>query len=456
MTIFLNHARTALAWGVQFLKTLTFIRVARFFFVLFLLTFPFQIRALLYGVPVYQTGGFDFYTSFFAYFSDICFFLSFLAWALSLWKREGDRQFHLGDDMLSFLLLALLLIMVGNAFFVTASELHFFVTFRFVELFLLYLMVVNRVLRQQHIVLLLLLGLCFQAFVALYQYVLQGAVGLSFLGEASVNATSLGVAKIDLGSQKILRAFGTMPHANVLGGLMFMGILYAVALVKRYRWFIAGILCLLALGLLFSFSRSAFFALVAAFLLYISVQNSRIVMKYIVLAVSVLLFFVVVFRLEEVVLKRFLFDDTASTQERTLYLKIGRDMLFDQPLGVGLGAFTLHMQDYTVTKLKPWLFQPVHNIFLLIADEVGVVGGSLFVSLFVYMFYRLLRLLRKQKTDENRFAVALLLSLLVGIGVIGCFDHYFVTIYQGQIMLFVYFGFVSSLLSSDLLPARNS
>lgn len=456
MTIFRNHARTALAWGVQFLKTLTFIRVARFFFVLFLLTFPFQIRALLYGVPVYQTGGFDFYTSFFLYFSDVCFFLSFLTWALSLWRSEGGRHFHLGDDMLSFLLLALLLIMVGNAFFVSASELHFFVTFRFAELFMLYLMVVNRVLRQQHMVLLLLLGLCFQAFVALYQYVLQGSVGLSFLGEAAVNTSSLGVAKIDLGSQKILRAFGTMPHANVLGGLMFMGILYAVALVKKYRWFVAGILCLLALGLLFSFSRSAFFALVAAFLLYISVQNSKIVMKYIVLAVTLLFFFVVVFRLEDVVLKRFLFDDAASTQERTLFLKIGRDMLFDQPLGVGLGAFTLHMQDYTATKLKPWLFQPVHNIFLLVADEVGIAGGLLFLSLFVYVFYRLLRLLRKQKTDDNRFAVALLLSLLVGIGVIGFFDHYFVTIYQGQVMLFIYFGFVSSLLSSDLLPARNS
>ncbi len=456
MTIFWNHARTALAWGVQFWNTLTFLKVSRCLFVFFLLTFPFQVRSLLYGVPVYQTGGFDFYTSFFLYFSDVCFFLSFLAWALSLWRREEERQFRLGDEMLSFLLLAVLLIMVGNAFFVNAAELHFFIAFRFVELFLLYLMVVNRVLRQQHMVLLLLFGLCFQAFVALYQYILQGSVGLSFLGEASVNASTLGVAKIDLGPQKILRAFGTMPHANVLGGLMFMGILYTVALAKKYRWFVAGVLCLLSLGLLFSFSRSAFFALVAAFLLYISVQNSKIVIRYIVLALSLLLFFVVIFRLEDVVLKRFLFDDAGSTQERTLYLKIGRDMLFDQPLGVGLGAFTLHMQDYTSTKLQPWLFQPVHNIFLLIADEVGIAGGLLFVSLFVYVFYRLLRLLRKQKTDDNRFAVALLLSMLVGIGVIGFFDHYFVTIYQGQVMLFIYFGFVSSLLSSDLLPNRNS
>ncbi len=453
MVTFLRQARTS--WA-HFCKTLTFLKVSRFFLALFLLTFFFQVRSLLYAVPVYQSGEFDFYSSFFLYFSDICFFLAFISWGMSLWKEEGEWHFHLGDDMLSFILLALLLVMIGNIFLVPRTELQFFAMFRFAELLLLYLMVVNRVLRQEQIVFYLLFGLCFQGLLALYQYVLQQSVGLTFLGEASVNTSTLGVAKIDLGNQQILRAFGTLPHANVLGGVMFMGIIYSVALIKKYRWFIAGVLWLLAMGLLFSFSRSAFFALIAAFLVYISIQNSKIVMKYMVLAMSFLLFFIVVFGLENVVVNRLMFEDQASTVERTMYLKIGMDMLYAQPLGVGLGGFTLQMQDYTTTKLTPWLFQPVHNIFLLMADESGLVGGALFLALFCYSFYRLLRIIKHQKTPENRFSVTLLLSMLAGIIVIGIFDHYFVTIYQAQVMLFIYFGFVSSLLSSERLPARNS
>jgi O-antigen ligase len=178
--------------------------------------------------------------------------------------------------------------------------------------------------------------------------------------------------------------------------------------------------------------------------------------RYVLLAVSVLLFFIIIFRLESVVLTRFMFEDTSSAQERTLYLQISRDMFFDQPFGVGLGAFTLNMQDYTGVKLVPWLFQPVHNVFLLAANELGILGGLLFFAIFGYGFHQLLFLIRMQKNPDNRFPLGLLMAMLVGIAVIGFFDHYFFTIYQAQVMLFVYFGFVSSLLKRERLPSRNS
>lgn len=443
-----------------FSQQLASLKVSRFFLAAFLLTFPFQIRTLLYSSAVYQSGGFDFYTSFFIYFSDLCFVGAFLSWAVSLWKKETEHHFHLGDSILTFLLLALLFLMIGNSFFVAEPQLHFFMTCRFLELFLFYLLIVNRVLPQQQIVLWLLLGFSFQSIIALYQYLLQGSVGLNFLGEAQVNVQTLGVAKIDFGLQKILRAFGTFPHANVLGGMLVMGILYAFSLLKKYRWVAISVICFLIIGLLLSFSRSAFFALIAAFLLYISLQNSKIGFKYILLVLSLLFFFIVIFRLEGLVLQRFLFEDSASLSERAMYLKIGKDMFFDQPLGVGLGGFTLHMQDYTSTKLAPWLFQPVHNIFVLVFDELGVAGGAIFCIIFLYIFYKLLRLIRLQKKHEKRFGVTVLLAMLAGIVVLGCFDHYFFTIYAGQIMLFLYFGFVSGLLSSPLsrprLPSKKS
>jgi hypothetical protein len=243
--------------------------------ILFLFLFPFQIRSLVYTMPFYATGGFDYYSSFFVYLGDVVFLSAFVLWGLSLWRKEQNGRFEKGDLMITFMLLALLLVMIGNVFLVQEPQLQFFMVFRFVELFLVYLMIVNRVVRQEQVVVCLLGGLCFQALVAFYQYVLQGSIGLSFLGEPIANSATLGMAKIEVGSQKILRAFGTFPHANVLGGFLFMGVMYAIALVKKYRWFVGAVVWLLTLGMLFSFSRGAFFALIAAFLLYISHHNKK-------------------------------------------------------------------------------------------------------------------------------------------------------------------------------------
>lgn len=424
----------------------TFLKVSRVFLLIFLLSFLFQIRTLFYNLQLYQTGEFDFYTSFFLYASDLFFLAAFLAWGLSLWRKEST--FQMGDKVLTYLLFGLLVLMGVNVFFVSAPQLHIFLTFRFVELFLLYFMIVNKVLRQQEIVFCLLIGFCFQALVGVFQYFLQSSIGVGFLGEQQVNAGTLGVAKIDFGGHKILRSFGTQAQANVLGGLMFFGILYSVTLLKKNRRLVAGVLCLLTAALILSFSRSALIALVVAFLMYISIQHQKAAIKYVALALSCFLFFLFIFRLDGVFLNRFLVDDLAAAQERTMYLNISHNMLLDHPLGVGLGGFTLHMQDYTTTKLLPWLFQPVHNIFLLMAAELGVAGGLLFCIIFLYSFWSLLKLPNKAGT--------LLGVMLAGITLIGFFDHYFVTIYQGQVLLFVYFAFVSSLLKSERLPSKKS
>ena len=96
--------------------------------------------------------------------------------------------------------------------------------------------------------------------------------------------------------------------------------------------------------------------------------------------------------------------------------------------------------------------------FASVADKVASSYGQsvLFLAIFIYVFYKLLRHIRQQKTAENKFAVGLLLAVISAIIVIGFFDHYFLTIYAGQVMLFIYFGFVGSLLSSARLPLKNS
>ena len=54
-------------------------------------------------------------------------------------------------------------------------------------------------------------------------------------------------------------------------------------------------------------------------------------------------------------------------------------------LGVGMGQFVLNMPTFP-GNFENWQFQPVHNVFLLIWSELGIVG----LGLFVYWLYKML------------------------------------------------------------------
>jgi len=64
-------------------------------------------------------------------------------------------------------------------------------------------------------------GLC-QSFIAISQYVQQKSLGLKFLAESPLNPEIAGVAKIVVEGTKMIRAYGTFPHPNVLAVFMFV------------------------------------------------------------------------------------------------------------------------------------------------------------------------------------------------------------------------------------------
>lgn len=209
-------------------------------------------------------------------------------------------------------------------------------------------------------------------------------------------------------------------------------------------------------GFNFYFLRSAFVALGGAFLVYFSISNTKIPYKQITLWVSIFLLIVVAFNLEEPILSRLMVtpDDSASI-ERTTYLKVAKNIIMHEPFGVGLGHFTLVMQNYEKTKLSPWSMQPVHNVFLLIAVEAGLLSMIIFISLLGYLFFALLVTFVKGPQSDKNFAT-IQLSILTVLVIIFLFDHYFYSFYQGQALFFIYLALSSSLASNTLLPSRKS
>ena len=59
-------------------------------------------------------------------------------------------------------------------------------------------------------------------------------------------------------------------------------------------------------------------------------------------------------------------------------------MIYDKPfLGVGINTFTEVLRAYDDTGVWYYFFEPVHNAFLLIASETGIIGLGLFMLLFL-------------------------------------------------------------------------
>lgn len=433
-----------------------FLGMSRMFLAVFLMVFPFQVQSLVYTGTNFLSGNFNAYRVVAVHMGDVLLLSSLLFWGLAHWKGEVGRTVTLGERVMAFFLIMFMTVMAGGVVLADDKVLFFLMSLQVAVAGLLYLMIVNGVLSREEVLKFLLAGLVLQAALAVGQYFNGHSLGLP--GEPVLASDIPGVAKIDWNGMKILRSYGTFPHANILGGALFMGMMFSFYLFRKKHLLLVAFTALFSAGFLLSFSRSAVFAMMAAFLLYVSLNEGRRIMRFVLLAVSMMVFFIVAFNLEGVFFQRYFFlGGTEAVTERVGYMSIGKKMLFDNPLGVGLGGFTNVMQDYTDEKIAPWVYQPVHNVFLLSANETGIQGAAILLLLIVYVSYRLIKgISKKDEKGEERNFGQILLAVFGGIVIIAFFDHYFYSIYQGRVLLVIFLALASSYLKKFELPRRNS
>lgn len=164
--------------------------------------------------------------------------------------------------------------------------------------------------------------------------------------------------------------------------------------------------------------------------------------------------------------------------ERLFYMKVLASLpatyFFE---GVGIGQLVFVMQQFFDERLLSWQFQPIHNVFLLIFSELGVVGLALFVWFLSYVFlknneniprgtiverfdecstwnipkpvdFASEEMFHVEHSPENRkyghiikgngaISAYMWMAILTVATLIMFFDHYFWTIQQGQLLLWM-------------------
>jgi hypothetical protein len=157
-------------------------------------------------------------------------------------------------------------------------------------------------------------------------------------------------------------------------------------------------------------------------------------------------------------------------RERLTFLLIAKNVIFSNfLLGIGVGQFVIEMQKYSEHILQTWQLQPVHNVFLLVLVELGLVGFSIF-TFFLWKLFHMEQIGTKpeircstwsaegcdvyskppgtnvpRETIESRLNLQTIFrAVLIGFFVIALFDHYLWDIQQGQIMLWMGLGLLAS------------
>ena len=284
-------------------------------------------------------------------------------------------------------------------------------------------------------VLSLSVGVYYSSVLAIWQFLAQSSIGgvLWWLGERSFNLSTPGIAKTTINGAEILRPYATFSHPNVLGGFLtvMLPVILAVLVYRRhviphklYLYFnLTLVLGLFAL--VFTFSRAAWIvSLFGTALVFLA--NPKIINKYASKKNLLLAIFYSVLILS--IILPFLLPQTVdSFKERASFISTAFEMIKLQPVfGYGLNNFIVHFHEFVLPTSGIYIFQPLHNIYLLIFLETGLWGFVVALILISKLY------LRGTRSDFLIFIAVIQLLLL------GLFDHYLVTLQQGQLLLTVF------------------
>lgn len=282
------------------------------------------------------------------------------------------------------------------------------------------------------------LGGVLQGALALHQFFTQQVFANKWLGMAGHSAQELGASVVEFGGERWLRAYGSFGSPNSLGiylaVIVVLGIiLYAGSDSRKIKLGITVGQLIIVSGLILSFSRGAWIAAGAGFLILgyriWGTEQRMGFIKQIMLYLSISLFFI--FTLQPLFFARFTPAnrlESRSINERSSQIIEATQSIKKHPLlGVGPGAYTAALATLH-PKVAAWELQPVHTIYLLFVAEWGI-PASLIMGI-VYLL--LLKKVWRSKTPY--------VAVLAVLGVAGLFDHWVYSMFTGQLLWFVVWG----------------
>lgn len=273
------------------------------------------------------------------------------------------------------------------------------------------------------------LSLIVFGLIGFLQFLKQGSIGgiLYFLGERTFALSTPGVSIYDFEGRQTLRMYSTFSHPNSFAGYTLVSFLVVFRSKlntgrKNALRLMSQIVTLTSI--VFTFSHASYFA--SVFLLTFSFfRNFRFIKAIFIFLISVSMLLPILADN----IRGFVNLPQNTSQRLNLAVSAGELFGKNPLLGVGLNNYVYRLSETSIPKEDIWRLQPVHNIFLLVMVETGLMG---FLA-FCYLLYRLLSY--SLAVRNYNFVAAILAILLTGL-----VDHYWLTLQQNQLLFAVVVG----------------
>jgi hypothetical protein len=277
---------------------------------------------------------------------------------------------------------------------------------------------------------LLSFGLILLSIVSILQFIKQGAVfnNYLFFGEQPYSSATWGVAKESVLGVTRVPAYGFFRHPNILGGFLSIVLIWVYAgleIMKKEKGVLITSFCLGLVSLLLTFSYVAWAGFLTGLLSYLFIRYYKKI-NYEEKKKRILVIFLGMIFLVNIITPLFINFRSDSLNRRGSLLITSIKVIQKYPLfGVGPGNFVSFVEDFR-------FMQPVHNIFFLIFSEYGVFSLLLFICV--------LTLAVKKSLNLNYLFLFLITILQIIFE--GSLDHYFWTIHQTLLLLWIVLGLV--------------
>lgn len=290
------------------------------------------------------------------------------------------------------------------------------------------ILVSSLTLKKEYLVLFwgLVAGVFFESLLAILQFINNGSLGLWVFGERDFTSSTISIATFNWYGEVFLRPYATFSHPNVLAAYLILSLSLIYLFYKKYKiksnkiFALVGLLGLVAAFLTFSRGALIFLALQVAYLLKNKVKWLLVIGFFLIPFLFVRYYSALNF-------------DYLSITRREQLADVAISQFIEYPLlGVGLNNFINESSGLLIAGPSRFL-QPVHNIYLLILTETGIIGFAGFLALVSLPIYKLIKSINKTEVKILLFCWLMVLSL-------GLLDHYFLTLPQGQRLLFLVWG----------------
>jgi len=430
------------------MKTLQ--KIIEYLLYLFVFLLPWQTR-LIYRAATYKDEFFEYQSQ--SFYATEILFLAILVLSIVFFAKRFDlKNFAQKYNPKRFFYFAIITavfagIFILSNFFSENSEISFLKTTHLIEAGAFAALLIFFPYNFKKLSWALISAGLIQSILGINQFFNQKIIANKWLGMAGQDPGILGTSVIETSDGRFLRAYGALPHPNILGGflvicLLFIIYQYFTETNKKKLTIILTSFILAFTALLMTFSRSAWLAFFVSliFILIFAGVKKELWKKY-KLPINKLIVTILLIAIAFSLVKSNLIFTRIQIQERleiqsiterfSGYNDAWQILKQNAFIGTGLGNYTLKLADLH-PDWQAWQLQPVHNGLFLAIIEFGIILSLIFIGFTIFIVKYLFKLLKK-RWDELEILFSI--SLIIALFVICLFDHFLWSFYFGTMLL---------------------